>query len=121
MRWSNPSWTMVVLYKAASEGLLRNLEPVQTKGLQLATEAFKSSPKVSLQSECDVMPLKHRRDFLKMKLYLRSHRVVDSLVNEAFEESLDPESAWPLASKLATMSEQHPMDASLVSPIEPQA
>ena len=108
------------IYGAASERLLKKLDPVQTKGLRLATGAFKSSPKVSLQAECDVMPLKHRRDFLKMKLYLRSHRVVDSLVCEAFEVSLDPESAWPLASKLATMSEQHPMDASLVSPIEPQ-
>ena len=55
-----------------------------------------------------------------MKPYLRSHRVMDSLMCEALEENLDPESEWSLASRLAMMPEQNPRNPSLVSPIEAQ-
>ena len=108
------------IYGTASENILRTLEPLQTKGLRLATGAFKSSPKVSLQVECDVMPLRHRRDFLTMKLYLRSQRLTYSLVRSELEKEFKPDSYWPLTAKLAQISEHCPVNASLVSPVTTQ-
>ena len=50
-----------VLYGQASEARLKLLDPVQNRALRLATGAFRSSPKVSLEVEANVMPLSLRR------------------------------------------------------------
>ena len=60
-----------IVYRNASDSLLKKLDPIHNQGLRLSLGAFKSSPVESLYVEAHELPLKERRQELIMKYGLR--------------------------------------------------
>ena len=60
-----------IVYRNASDSLLKKLDPVHNLGLRLSLGAFKSSPVESLYVEANELPLKERRQEQVMKYGLR--------------------------------------------------
>ena len=60
-----------IVYRNASDSLLKMLDPIHNQGLRLSLGAFKSSPVESLYVEANELPLRERRQELVMKYGLR--------------------------------------------------
>ena len=80
------------VYSSATDARLRRLNSIQSEGLRLISGAFRSTPVVSLQVECNVAPLSLRRSFLACKAYLRWARLPDSQLGSSL---LDPSPLRP--------------------------
>lgn len=59
------------IYGQTAKSYLRLLDPIQNEGLRIATGAFRSSPKESLEVEAGVLPLSLRREQCMCSLFLR--------------------------------------------------
>ena len=59
------------IYGQALTKILKLLDPIQNEGIRIATGAFRSSPKESLEVEAHRKPLSLRREFLMCSLFLR--------------------------------------------------
>ena len=96
----------MVVYGAASNNILKKLDPIHHQGLQIALAAFRTSPVTSLYAKAQEMSLKNRRKKLSMNYVLKlktcpdhpaldssyialflNHQTQNSLKNPAFEDS----------------------------------
>ncbi|MCG8096109.1 MAG: reverse transcriptase-like protein, partial [Candidatus Thiodiazotropha endolucinida] len=84
-------------YSSASKAQLERLDRIQAAALRIITGAYKSSANVDVQIECNMPPLKLRRDELILKYWARSsvlkdklpiNKLYDHVVYEAYEHRL---------------------------------
>lgn len=85
------------IYGQTSRSYLHLLDPIQNEGLRIATGAFKSSPKVSLEVESNTMPLSLRRELLTCFLYLRLQTPSPSVMAPVLRRTLQSPPYWPFA------------------------
>ena len=60
-----------IVYGAASNNILKKLDPIHHQGLQIALAAFRTSPVTSLYAKAQEMSLKNRRKKLSMHYILK--------------------------------------------------
>ena len=60
-----------IVYGAASNDILKKLDPIHHQGLRIARGAFRTSPVTSLYAKAQEMTLKNRRKKLSMNYVLK--------------------------------------------------
>lgn len=68
MKWTIEELSVANLYPAYA---LLTLDPVQKAILRIAMRTFRSSPKVSLEEDANVIPLSLRREWIMCSTFLR--------------------------------------------------
>ena len=71
------------IYASAKPDVLQKLDPVYNTALRLRTDAFKSSPVVSLYADVGKPPLSIRKETLALQHYVRMQRLPHSRAYEA--------------------------------------
>ena len=69
-----------IIYGAASNNILKKLDPIHHQGLQIALEAFHTSPVTSLYSKAQEMSLKNRRKKLSTNYVIKQKTCPDNPV-----------------------------------------
>ena len=90
------------VYGQASPHLLKLLDPIQNEGIRIATGAFRSSPKISLEAEANIMPLSLRREFLMCSTYVRLLKPEPSALSPLLETVEGCTFRWPFAEVVRT-------------------
>ena len=66
-------------YNSASKYQLKRVERIQNAALRLATGAYKGTPALSLNVECNMPPLEFRRQEMQLKYWARSYPLGENL------------------------------------------
>ena len=100
-----------VIYGAATESRLKLLDPIHNAGLRYASGAFKSSPVVSLQAECDTLSLSDRRDEQRLRSLARISRVPDSNLRTTITEDINQQNPWDFNIRICMMLHEFQIEA----------
>ena len=75
-----------IVYGAASNTNLQQLDIIHNSGLRLALRSFCTSPMSSLYTEANEAPLEERRLKLSMYYYVKTHACIDNPAHHALQE-----------------------------------